>query len=95
MKKRVWSLCMAVIMAGTLLGGCGNGAGAGTGTPADSGQTADAGKTDGEQVTIRFMDNMASETRDRAYEEIIANFEAENPDIKIEYETVPWDQSHS
>ena len=95
MKKRVWSLCMAVIMAGTLLGGCGNGAGAGTGTPADGGQTADTGKTDGKQVTIRFMDNMASETRDRAYEEIIANFEAQNPDIKIEYETVPWDQSHS
>lgn len=92
-KKRFWSLCMAVIMAGTLLSGCGRGTAA---PQQEEGEEASEGKQqDGEQVKIRFMDNMASETRDRAYEEIIAAFETENPDIKIEYETVPWDQSHS
>lgn len=48
-----------------------------------------------EPVTIRFMDNMASETRDALYLQLIEKFEKENPDIKIEYETVPWDESHS
>lgn len=77
--KRLVSLALTGAMAVSLL------AGYSTVAAADS----------GEQVTIRFMDNMASEVRDKAYLEIIEKFEAENPNIKIEYETVPWDQSHS
>ena len=90
MKKRLFSVLLTSILAVGLLAGCG-GTSSQDGNGSDSQQAADAS----EPVTIRFMDNMASEVRDKAYAEIIANFEAANPDIKIEYETVPWDQSHS
>lgn len=89
MKKRLFSITLAGMMALSLLAGCGGG----SSSQAESGSAPEGSST--EPVTIRFMDNMASEVRDRAYAEIIANFEAANPDIKIEYETVPWDQSHS
>lgn len=87
-------------MMTALLSGCGNSgqkdvSDGSTNTVTDDGNEGDSTVENGEQVTIRFMDNMASEVRDRAYAEIIANFEEANPNIKIEYETVPWDQSHS
>lgn len=90
MKKRILSIVLATLMLAAFMTGCGS-----TKTSDSAPATSAAEAASDEIVTIRFMDNMASEIRDKAYAEIIANFEAANPNIKIEYETVPWDQSHS
>lgn len=102
MKKRLWSFGVIVGMTVSLLAGCGgaqakpDAVSQEAAVPESAGDQAVSDAADsGEQVTIRFMDNMASEVRDKAYAEIIAKFEEANPNIKIEYETVPWDQSHS
>lgn len=45
-------------------------------------------------TTLRFMEVLASNIRSEWMEEKIAVFEAENPNIKIEREVVPWEQAH-
>lgn len=96
MKKRIISALLAVLTAAAF-SGCSQQQGASSGDAAAAPQASAGAKQDktGDPVVIRFMDNMASPVRDQAYAEIIGRFEAENPDIRIEYETVPWDQSHS
>ncbi|MCQ6561713.1 ABC transporter substrate-binding protein [Paenibacillus mendelii] len=46
-----------------------------------------------EKVEISFLDVTPSPDRTKYFNEIIAAFEQENPDIKVKLETVPWDQA--
>lgn len=83
MKKlqRIASALMALTMAASLAA-CG-------GVPSSEGQPADSASqtsTDsGEKVTVTFWDENAGDERTEYYEKMIADFEAENPDIHIEY----------
>ena len=93
-KKQLLMLivCMLVL---ALVAGCGSGGSStGGGTAADgSGGTAADGSggtaTDGNDVVIRAVHPGNSEAFFDIYAEIIKNFEAENPGIKVEFESFP------
>lgn len=81
--KKGLAVMMAAVMAASLAA-CGSG-------DTDTSGAADAGAADsgsagsGEKVTITFWDENAGDERTEYYQQIIADFEAENPDIHIEY----------
>lgn len=96
--KKTAALAMAAVMAVSLTA-CGSGNDAGTeAAKADAAKT-EAAKTEttkgeapasreassGEKVTVTFWDENAGDERTEYYQQIIADFEAENPDIHIEY----------
>lgn len=71
-RKFGWRALTAVVAAGALalgLSACGGGDGGGAGT-------------DG-QVTIEVWDYLGQGVSDEAMKEVVANFEADNPDIKV------------
>lgn len=82
MCKKLTSLFLSIIMIMGMLSGCGKKQT--TNQPAKN-----------EKVTIRFMDIMPGPDRQKVYQEIITKFEEKNPSIKVEYESVPWDQAHN
>lgn len=53
--------------------------------------TTDEGKNNNGKVTLNFAGWEASELETKAVKEGIAKFEKENPDIKINYTTTPYD----
>jgi len=80
MTKRTLLRSMTAIAAVGLLGGvtaCSSGGGGGT------------GGTEENPVTITFWDNNAGPDRTPLYEELIAQFEDENPTINVEYVGIP------
>lgn len=46
-------------------------------------------------TTIRFMDTSPSPEREAMYRKFIEEFKAVEPNITVEYENVPYDESHS
>jgi len=55
----------------------------------DSQNAAAGGESQPEKVTITFWDENSGPARTPYYEELIATFEAENPDIDVEYVGIP------
>lgn len=47
----------------------------------------------GKKIEISFTDVAPSPEREKFFNEIIADFEKENTNIKVKLETVPWDQA--
>lgn len=47
------------------------------------------------KVTVTYLDTLPSPERTALMQNIIAKFEAKNPDIKVEYTSVPWDNAYS
>ncbi|MBC5690599.1 carbohydrate ABC transporter substrate-binding protein [Mediterraneibacter sp. NSJ-55] len=78
MKKRA-SKIIAMIMAASMLAGCGAGA------------SGDSGKSEDGKVTIEFMHDEAEEDRMAVYDEIIKDFMAENPDIEVKQTAISED----
>lgn len=76
MKKKVISTLLAALMITSLVAGCG----AKAGTESDNKDTSSG---DGEKVTIKFLSAM-----ELVDEEMIEAFEAENPDIDVEFDYV-------
>lgn len=75
---------LAAVAAALVIGGC---AGPGSGTGADPGAgTADWGEPTG---TIDFWDTNANPRLTAKWEELIADFEKANPDIKVNYVGLP------
>lgn len=46
-------------------------------------------------VELRFMDVSPNPEREATFQELIAAFNAENNDVKVTYESVPWDEAHN
>ena len=65
-----------------------------TETTTESSDTTES-TTTGEPIELRFMDVTPSPAREATYQELIAKFNEENPDLKVVYESVPWDESHN
>lgn len=80
--KKVLAIVMAVMTAASALVGCGS---TGATAPADTAATT----TDGEQVTITFMHDWPE--YEAEFTQMISDFEAENPDIKVETQVITWD----
>lgn len=102
MKKKFLSVAMSVIMVGAMLMGCAdkstntevsnNDSTESTATKEESTETKD---TSGEVVEISFWDQNADATRTEIFNKIIADFEAENPNIKVNFVPIPGDQAKS
>ena len=93
--KKVLAIVMAVMTAASALVGCG--ATEAT-APADTAVTTEkkddataeaAQTTDGEQVTITFMHDWPE--YEAEFTQMISDFEAANPDIKVETQVITWD----
>lgn len=104
MKKKAVSLLLTGIMLGTLLTGCSGGndaqdasdtGNAGTESGTESEAPEEEEKSDGGVVEVTFWDQNADATRTEIYNKLIADFEADNPDIKINMVPVPADQAKS
>ena len=89
--KKATSMLLALTMAGTLLAGCGASTTSSSASTADStasGATSEeATSTSGEQVTIKLA-NWDTSTQP-AVTQLVEEFEAANPDIKVEIIDVP------
>ena len=79
-KSKVMALSLAAAMCVGLLAGCGGGSGSSGGSASGGG----AAPTDDGQVTIKFVHKFPEENRMKFFEEIVADFEEQNPNIKIE-----------
>lgn len=93
--KKVLAIVMAVMTAASALVGCG--ATEAT-APADTAVTTEkeddataeaAQTTDGEQVTITFMHDWPE--YEEEFKQMISDFEAANPDVKVETQIITWD----
>lgn len=85
--KKYWLKVAAILVSGGVLIGCSSNVAEetkGTSEWAQAEKTGDEKET-GETVTITFWDENAGDGRTEHYKKLIEMFEAENPDIKIEY----------
>lgn len=93
--KKVLAIVMAVMTAASALVGCGS---TNAVAPADTAATTEkkddatveaAQTTDGEQVTITFMHDWPE--YEEEFKQMISDFEAANPDVKVETQIITWD----
>ena len=93
--KKVLAIVMAVMTAASALVGCGSTEAT---APADTAVTTEkeddataeaAPTTDGEQVTITFMHDWPE--YEEEFKQMISDFEAANPDVKVETQIITWD----
>lgn len=88
-KKKITAVVMTVVMAAGMLGGCGGKAsGQDTGQEQGSTQSTDVSQSNAGQVTIQWWTPNWDEPESR---EMAAEFEQENPDIKVELVITDWD----
>lgn len=88
MKKKLCSMLMAVVLMFSLFAaGCG-GNSSGEDSSKDGGSKSSDAKSDSEKTKIKFM-GWGTDAEISTYEKMIAEFEKENPDIQVEYTTVP------
>lgn len=102
MKNRVFFVAVAMFIAvGLILSGCGaksdnssqtqNSASTQGESAAPKAETA---KASGEKTDMRFMDVIPNPDRDAKYQEVVDQYNKENPDSNFTLETTPWDQAH-
>lgn len=85
MKKLYATLPSALLAGVMLLTACGGGG--------NSGETTDSGGGDSEQVTITISNWLeAEEATEAIFKEMLDDFMAENPDIKVESQAIPFNQ---
>ncbi|WP_135546724.1 ABC transporter substrate-binding protein [Paenibacillus cymbidii] len=92
-KRRAMMAAGCAVLAAAVAG-CGGGGGASGGTrasakPADS--AAASAKTSDKKVTLTFWKAPHIKTEKDVWAKIIEKFEAENPNIKVEFLETPWD----
>lgn len=98
-KRKTTALLLSAVMTAAVVTGCSSkGDTTDTNQAADSSSDTETGKKDtasGEKVEISFWDNNADTVRTEIFKKIIADFEAENPNIKVNFVPVPADQAKS
>ncbi len=84
--KKLYGTLLSALLGGTmLLTACGG--------SADSGKAADSGGGDSEQVTITISNWLeAEEATEAIFKEMLDDFMAQNPDIKVESQAIPFNQ---
>ena len=83
--KRIIALLLAAILCTALFGGCGQ-------TPANStpAEGSSGGGDNGEEVVIEYWQYFY-ESKVNLIDELIKEFEAENPGIKVVHQNFPYD----
>lgn len=92
MRKKLLAVTLGTCcIMGTMLSGCGAKEESQTGTVTETAkeQAENGGSGSGETKTVVFWDENAGPNRTPYYEELIRQFEEQNPDIKIEYVGLP------
>lgn len=99
--KRLAAVIMAVSMAAAAVAGCGGRSGTETGAAEKKTETGTAAESaepeadsqpqagNGEQITLKFMHDWPE--YEAEFNQMAADFEAANPDIKIETQIITWD----
>lgn len=85
MNKKITTLFIAVLLVFTALAGCSNTA---SNSNADQDNTGSSSNTDAETVNLRYM--IWDQNQVPAYQQIIDNFEGNNPNINVEIQVIPW-----
>ena len=75
MKKRILALMLTAALTVSLAAGCGSGGDGGS-------------KSDGDDITLTFLDKHPEEEYKGYFEDAIADFEEANPGVHIEYENI-------
>ena len=104
MKKTLAIMMSALMVGGLALSGCGGGQTSTTAAPTEAAKT-EAAKTEaaaepaateaasGEQVTITISNWLeAEEATSAIFKELLDDFMAANPDIKVESQAIPFNQ---
>lgn len=86
MKKRLIMSTAATAAAALLLAGCGGG----TAPESDSGDQAEAG---GGEVTLQMVESLTNPARTDLLKELLADFESEHPNIKVDLISPPTEQA--
>ncbi len=92
-KKKVLGFTMAAVMAGAvMLAGCGGSTGTGgdNSTPKSENGTSEADSKEAGKVNISF--SLWDEVQKPVFDEIVAKFEEEHPDIHVDVQLTPWSQ---
>lgn len=94
MKKTSFILTMCIILVFSLgLAGCSSGS---SETSQQSGQTdnqSSGGGTQGKTVKLTYLDPLPSPERTSLMQDLLKRFHDQNPNIEVEYQSVPWDQA--
>lgn len=91
MRKKMLSVLLCISMAAAMLIGCGgNDAGNGEVESADNGVNTDSEAVSGQEVTVEFWTIDLKAAFGDFFNEMIANYEAQNPGVKINWTDVPY-----
>lgn len=93
--KREWltkgkGLLVAASLLAGLLAGCGGNEG---GTGGGSGDGSSSGGSGDEQIKLRVVESLTSPNRTALIQKMLDDFQAENPNIKVELISPPFDQA--
>ena len=80
--KRILAFSMATFASFSVLTGCGAGS--------SSNQSTGNSQANGSTTTLRFWRAGTDVETDTYWKEMIARFEAENPNVKVELSSLPW-----
>ncbi|NBD24655.1 ABC transporter substrate-binding protein [Paenibacillus glycinis] len=91
-KKKWLSGMVGVMLLSAVLTACGGNKGDDSAANGGSGANADSG---GEKVELSYLDPLPSPERTAFIQDLLKKFEAANPNISVEYTSVPWDQANN
>lgn len=91
MKKKGWFLTLTAVLAlSFVLSAC-------SGSKKDDAPSASgsaAASSGGEKVKLSYLDPLPSPERTALLQDLLKKFEAQNPNITVEYQSVPWDEAN-
>lgn len=90
MKKKNWKRVLVLMLSMVMISGlmaC-------SGPKKDDAGEKNEGKAESKDVSFTFMDTMPSPEREKFYKDAIERYESENPGVKVEYTSVPWDEAY-
>lgn len=94
-KSKLFGIALASTMVLAACGGSASGTDAASSSQASGSSQASSGAASGEQVSLVFWDENAGPQRTPIWEELIARFEEEHPNIDVEYVGLPKNEAKS
>ena len=89
MKKKIVSIMLTAAMTISMLAGCGSTSD--NSSESTGGNTEKAADSSGDEVTLEFLSCKVEDAPKEALDEIISNFEKDNPGVKIEVQSMNSD----
>ncbi|WP_036717406.1 ABC transporter substrate-binding protein [Paenibacillus harenae] len=83
--RRIWASLLAAILTAALLAGCGD--------AQENNETAAGNGVKEEKITLRMIESLTSPKRTGLLQAMISRYEADHPNIKVEFISPPFDQA--